>query len=141
LDALQAYDLIADLGLRVKTHEDWSFALSPSSRITPELRAAIKEHRPQIACLMAQGLIVHTAAAALELDLENMPPSSPEMRKAYEDGDPDALVEALGEYIQVWKHWEQLQPLLGHPGGSALLADSWGLIAVLPEDDTGGDHE
>jgi hypothetical protein len=96
MDALQAYELIADLGLRVKTREDWSFALSPSSRITPELRAAIKEHKAQIACLMAQGLVVQTAAAALGLDLENMPPSSPEMRQAYEDGDPDALVEALG---------------------------------------------
>jgi hypothetical protein len=135
MDALQAYELIADLGLRVKTREDWSFALSPSSRITPELRAAIREHKAQIACLMAQGLVVQTAAAALGLDLENMPPSSPEMRQAYEDGDPDALVEALGEYIRVWKHWEQLQPLLGHPGGAALLADSWGMIAVLPEEE------
>jgi hypothetical protein len=84
---------------------------------------------------MAQGLVVQTAAAAIGLDLENMPPSSPEMRQAYEDGDPDALVEALGEYIRVWKHWEQLQPLLGHPGGAALLADSWGMIAVLPEEE------
>jgi len=132
MEALQAYELIADLGLRVKTREDWSFALSPSSRITPELRAAIKEHKPQIACLLAQALVLQTAAEALGLDPENSPPSSPRMTKAYEDGDPAGLVEALGEYVQVWKHWDELQAALGIPGGSTLVADKWGLILVAP---------
>lgn len=130
MDATQTYIEIVDRGLSVKLSEDWSFALSPPSSITPELRAAIKEHKAQVLCLMVANHVLGTAAEALRLDLNNAPPESPEMRQAYEDGDPDALVEALGEYVQVWKHWDELQEALVIPGGSALVADKWGLILV-----------
>jgi len=128
MDATQTYIEIVDRGLSVKLSEDWSFALSPASSITPELRAAIKEHKPQVLCLMVANHMLGTAAEALRLDLNNAPPESSEMRQAYEDGDPDALVE----YIQVWKHWDELQEAQGISGGSALVADKWGLILVAP---------
>jgi len=132
MDATQTYIEIVDRGLSVKLSEDWSLALGPASSITPELRAAIKEHKPQVLCLMVGNHVLGTAAEALRLDLNNAPPESPEMRQAYEDGDPEALVKALGEYVQVWKHWDELQAALGIPGGSALVADKRGLILVAP---------
>jgi hypothetical protein len=133
MDAPQAFMSIAELGLTVRMKGDWGFALSPASEITPELRAAIKEHKPQIVCLLAEEAVLQAAVEGLGLDPDHRPPWSPEMIEAYESGDPAALAEAMEKYVKVWRDWDVIEAMLSN-NATGVIEGEDGLLVILPED-------
>jgi hypothetical protein len=114
------------LDLELGMTEEYRLTVHPKGRITPELRAALKEHKGAILCELMWG----TYVAATGADLDNFPPTSPRLKDAY--GDPEGFVGALTEYESIRERWDILKPLLGTPDGAAVLTMD-GIIAVLPE--------
>jgi hypothetical protein len=123
-----------ELGVR-HTDDLEGVIVSPKERLTTEIREAIREHRRRLAVhVLWAGYCAEWVGAS---DPEAYPPWSPEMKEAYEEGDPQGFHRALEFYDQVREHWPLLEAILSAPG-AALVAPKrgGGLITVLPEDDS-----
>jgi hypothetical protein len=134
MTAAETYEKMIRLGLAANLTEDFDLRVFPKKRLTPALRDAIKEHKAEIVCrVMQESFLVQAAEHyGLELDPKKMPPESPEVAYAMDDQDPDALLEALYEYVHVWRRWHELEEVLDSPSGGVSL-DDIGLLVVAPD--------
>jgi hypothetical protein len=113
------------LGLGLGLTEELRLTVEPKSRITPELRAALKENKGEIVCeILWQRYLEGMGGSAL-------PPPSPRLREAF--GDPEAFVAALTEFELVRAYWGTIERLSGSPDAAVLFTKD-GIIGIAPED-------
>ena len=135
MNGYETYQEMGRVGLMGELTEDYNLRLYPKKRITPALRDAIKKNKGEIICRVLHDSMLVQAAEhfGLNLDPEEMPPSSPEMTNALREGDPRTLLKALYDYVFVWRHWDEIKDVLNHPQGAAIVVEDRGAILVLPE--------
>jgi hypothetical protein len=122
----QTLSAIGRANLSLGVDEDHKLLVSPKQRITPELRAAIKEHKGQITCeLMWSSYLTWIAEGA-----DNLPPCSPALREAY--GDPHAYADALVDFEVVRKKYGLIRHMLESPDAAAVITKD-GIILVASE--------
>jgi hypothetical protein len=113
------------LGLDFGLTEELRLTVEPKSRITPELRAALKEHKGLVVCeILWQRYLEGTGGSEL-------PPPSPRLREAF--GDPEAFVAALTEFELVRAYWRTIERLSGSPDAAVLFTKD-GIIGIAPDD-------
>jgi|SRR5215217_864127 hypothetical protein len=133
----ETYERMASLGLAAELTEEYDLRVYPKKRLNPTLRDAIREHKAEIVCRVMQESFLTQAAEhyGLELDTKKMPPASPEKEDAIYDADPDALLEALYEYVRVWRCWPAFKAMLENPAGGVILDEDAGALWLIePED-------
>jgi hypothetical protein len=64
---------------------DFDLIASPKNGLTPELHAAIGEHKGKIACYLVWA---HYVVEWTGADVDDLPPWSPSMKEAFEAGNP-----------------------------------------------------
>jgi hypothetical protein len=116
------------LGVEFAVTRDFRLSAKPKSLITPELRKALKEHRDTIVC----EIMWHEYVTAIGISTDDLPPASPDMRRAY--GDPRAFAEALVEYEIVRKYWDTIEKAAESPQAAALVTAD-GIIFLRESDD------
>jgi len=121
-------------GLTVGVTTDLDLAVKPKGRITPELRAALKEHKATIVCeLLWDEFKGYYQEEIEQIERRNYPPPDA-MTEAYLQGDPAAFDAALKEYDLVLQSWSKVQELLDSPDGGVVVVPGYGEIRIMPGD-------
>jgi hypothetical protein len=116
------------MGVAFGVTRNFRLSATPKSRITPELREGLKEHKNTIAC----EIMWHDYVVATGQSTEDLPPASPDLRDAY--GDPRAFAEALRDYDLVRKYWDLIEKQAEDSCAAALItADGIVLLRESPD--------
>ena len=127
MDLAETLAEMGRLGLALGVSKDLRLEVRPASKITPELRAAIKEHSKEVVC----ELMWSDAVGMLGKEGKELPPPSPDLQRSY--GDPEAYAEALVKYVLAAKYWRVIEQAAGSPAEAVILTPE-GTIVVGPEE-------
>ena len=128
MDLLETMVEMRRLGLAPRVSRDLRLEVRPASKITPELRAALKEHSKSVVCqLMWSELVGMLGEEEVELPLP-----SPDLRRSF--GDPQAYAEALLKYALTARYWRMIELCAGRPAEAIILTPQ-DTIVVGPRDE------
>jgi hypothetical protein len=125
MDLVETMVEMSRLELAPSVSRDLRLEVRPASKITPELRAALKEHSKSVVCQLMWSELVGMLGEEVEL-----PPTSPDLRRSF--GDPQAYAEALLKYALAARYWRMIELSAGRPAEAIILTPQ-GTIVVGPE--------
>ena len=128
MDLAETLAEMGRLGLALGVSKELRLEVRPASKITSELRAALKEHSKEVVC----ELMWSDAVGMLSEEGKELPPPSPDLQRSY--GDPEAYAEALVKYVLAARYWRVIEQAVNSSPAEAVILTPEGTIVVGPEE-------